>query len=237
MTAPHIQSPPLPPLREGERMDRKTFHERYERMPRNAKAELIGGVVYMPSPLRVDHGDPHSEVIGWLTVYKAATPGVRVSDNSTVFLADHSEPQPDASLRVLPEYGGQAKQTPDGHLEGAPELLVEVAVSNENYDLRTKRQDYEALGVLEYIVVLVRQERIVWFVRRGSGFIELTPGNDGIYRSEVFGGLWLDHAALFRLDTGRLLAVLQKGLQAPDHAKLVERLRQQAERSASGDAK
>jgi hypothetical protein len=35
----------MPPLEPGDRLDQKTFHERYEAMPEHVKAELIGGVV------------------------------------------------------------------------------------------------------------------------------------------------------------------------------------------------
>lgn len=38
----------LPPLVAGQRLDRATFHERYEAMPPDTWAELMGG----PSPCR-----------------------------------------------------------------------------------------------------------------------------------------------------------------------------------------
>ena len=38
-------------LVEGQRLDQPTFHALYEAMPPGTRAELIDGVVYMPSPL------------------------------------------------------------------------------------------------------------------------------------------------------------------------------------------
>ena len=50
-------------------------------------AELIEGVVYVASPLRYSrHGQPHSEIMTWLGVYRAATPGIGLADNTTVRL-------------------------------------------------------------------------------------------------------------------------------------------------------
>jgi Uma2 family endonuclease len=99
-----------------------------------------------------------------------------------------------------------------------------VASSSESIDLHRKRDDYERKGVKKYLVVLPRQERVVWFVRRNAHFAELPPGDDGIYRSEVFPGLWLDAAALLGHDRARLLEALQRGLATPEHAAFVARL-------------
>src|SRR5207245_2120719 len=89
---------PLPPLEAGDHLDQPTFHERYLAMPPNVKAELIGGIVHMPSPLKLPHSGCHADVVTWLGVYKASTPGTDVRDNATTILGPESEPQPDAHL-------------------------------------------------------------------------------------------------------------------------------------------
>jgi Uma2 family endonuclease len=215
----------IPPLEAGDHLDQKTFHERYKAMPGNIRAELIEGVVYMPSPLKARHGQSHPELMTWLTRYKAFTPGTGVLDNATTILDDDNEPQPDAALRILPEYGGQTHENADGYIEGAPELTAEVALTSAAIDLHSKRQAYERTGVREYIVVVLRERRIVWFVRRGAGFAPLEPSADGILRSEFFGGLWMDPAAMLRQDTLRIEEVLQQGLASPEHKAFLERLR------------
>src|SRR5437764_440594 len=73
------------------------------------------------------HGQPHSHLIGWLVAYEAATAGVISADNSTTFLDIDNDPQPDASLRILPTHGGRTKLNDEGYIEGAPELLAEIA--------------------------------------------------------------------------------------------------------------
>jgi hypothetical protein len=67
----------LPPLVPGERLDQPTFHERYEAMPPATRAELVGGIVYMPSPMRADHGDWSRPASGWLYLYQCFTPGIK----------------------------------------------------------------------------------------------------------------------------------------------------------------
>jgi Uma2 family endonuclease len=214
----------LPPLEPGDHLDQKTFHARYEAMREDFRAELIGGVVYMPSPLKPPHGNMHASLMGWLFTYAAATPGVAVFDNTTQILGPKSEPQPDGCLLILPEKGGQVREDEDGYFEGAPELIVEVASSTEAYDLHSKRRDYERAGVKEYLVVALRQARVFWFVSRRRKFHELAAGPDGILRSKVFPGLWLEPAALLRRDGKRLLEVVQQGLTSPEHAAFAAKL-------------
>lgn len=211
------------PLVAGERLDRATFHNRYEQMPPSTRAELVGGIVYMPSPLRMDHGDTNHWVDLWLGDFESSTPGVRVSLNATALLDDEGEPQPDLLLRILPEWGGQTSVV-DGYLAGPPELVVEIARSSRAFDLGAKYLDYERAGVTEYVVVALDPDEVYWHVCRGDRFVRLACGGDGIFRSEVFPGLWLDAAALFAGDRKRLRDVVDQGVATPEHAAFVAML-------------
>jgi Uma2 family endonuclease len=214
-----------PPLEAGDRMTATEFERRYAAMPGLKKAELLRGVVYMPSPVRLDqHGEPHADMIGWLGFYKAFTRGVRGGDNSTVRLDDLNEPQPDILLLIPASAGGQSTVSVDGYVTGAPELVCEVASSSRSYDLGVKLDVYREFGVREYVVWRVGDDAIDWFALRGGRYEPLPPGPDGILRSEVFPGLWLDPAALIAGDMGRVLAVVQQGAAAPEHQAFVQRL-------------
>ena len=215
---------PVPPLEPGDHLDQKTFHERYEAMPDGVKAELIGGVVYMPAALRRRHGRSSSLLIHWLYAYEDATPGVEVYDNATTIMGEESEPQPDACLIIRPDCGGQMRFTDDDYLEGAPEFAAEVASSTEAYDLHSKKRDYELAGVKEYLVVALRQKKVFWFVHRDGQFVEQAVNADGRYRSSVFPGLWLDPNAIIELNSQKLLATLREGLATPEHAAFVKQL-------------
>lgn len=215
----------IPPLEPGDQMTAAEFERRFDAMPGLKKAELIRGIVYMPSPVRLDqHGEPHADMIGWLAMYKAFTPGVRGGDNSTVRLDDLNEPQPDVLLLIPPAAGGQSTVSADGYVTGAPELVCEVASSSRSFDLGVKLQLYRQFGVREYVVWRVGDDAIDWFALRGDRYEPLPTGPDGLYRSEVFPGLWLDPAALIAGDMGRVLAVVQQGTAAPEHQAFVRRL-------------
>jgi Uma2 family endonuclease len=213
----------MPALENGDHLDQKTFHERYEAMPEDTRAELIGGIVFMSSPSKRPHGRMHVCAAHWLVEYEYATPGVETFDDATNILGEESEPQPDLCLLIAPDHGGQTRAE-DDYIVGAPELIVEIASSTESVDLHAKRRDYEQAGVREYAVVVLRQARLIWFVRRGGQFEELLPGDDGVIRSETFPGLWLDPSALLRRDGARIREVLQQGLSSAEHAAFVARL-------------
>ncbi len=214
----------LPPLVEGQRLDRATFHERYEAMPDGTWAELIGGVVYMPSPLFDDHGGTGDVVSYWLGRYRRFTPGLRSSANATTILGDGTEVQPDHQLRLRPEQGGEARVI-GGYVQGPPDLVVEVSRSSRRVDLGRKKTDYERAGVREYVVVEQQPDRVHWFVLRGGRFDARPTDPDGLFRSEVFPGLWLEPAALLGDDLAGIDAALERGLATPEHAAFVERLR------------
>jgi len=210
-------------LVEGQRLDQPTFHALYEAMPPGTQAELINGVVLMPSPVGPAHGRAQFPTIAWLSYYVENTPGVEGMDNTSTALGLKSEPQPDVLLRILPEYGGRT-QTDRRFVHGVPELLVEVAHTSRYTDLGPKFEDYERTRVWEYVVLALEPDEVFWFVLREGRFIDLPPGADGIYRSEVFPGLWLDPPALLAGDTRRLRAVLDLGCATPEHAAFVARL-------------
>ncbi len=225
MAAPRTIPRSIPPLESGDRLTREEFERRYEAMPNVKKAELIDGVVYMPAAVRYEgHGRQHAILNGWLAVYVAGTPGVEAGDNATVRLDLDNEPQPDLLLRLPESLGGQSRVDADGYLEGPPELVAEIVASSAAYDLHQKLNVYRRHGVREYIVWRVLDEKIDWFILREGRFDRLAPDAGGVYKSEVFPGLWLDAAALLRGEQAAVLNVLNEGLASPEHAEFAERL-------------
>ena len=225
MTAALLPTLPLtiPPLENGDRLPLDEFERRYQAMPQVKNAELIAGMVYMASPLRTkSHGKPHAQAIGWLIAYEAATPEVESLDNATVRLDAENEPQPDALLRI--ESGGQSQLSDDDYVEGAPELIVEIAASSVSIDLGEKREAYCRNGVQEYLVWRVYDRTIDWFRLKDGTYVQLEADDAGIFRSEIFPGLWLDSHALLSGDLAQVLAVLQQGIATAAHQGLVQRL-------------
>jgi Uma2 family endonuclease len=201
----------LKPLVDGERLDGVTFHERYAAMPEETRAELIGGRVYMGSPMKRRHGKLGSAANAWLSYDSEFMPGTEVLDNATVLLEDFGEPQPDVCLRILPSHGGRTTDE-DGYVMNAPELIVEVADSSLARDLGPKKRDYERAGLPESVVIGIDPPAVRWYRLMEGTLVEVGPDADGFYHSSIFPGLWLDPAAMLAADTRTLRAVVDRGL-------------------------
>lgn len=219
------QSLPLPPLESGDRLTRPEFERRYNGIPHLKKAELIEGRVYMPAALRFkSHGQPHAWIMGWLCVYEAATSGVELGDNPTIRLDLDNEPQPDAVLLISERAGGQSRLSEDDYIEGAPELIIEIAASSAAIDLHDKKRAYRRNGVQEYVVWQVCERKLDWFYLQEGEYLGLPVDADGVMRSRVFPGLWLSVRDLLAGNMAQVLAVLQKGLASSEHTEFVKLL-------------
>lgn len=215
----------IPPLENGDRLTRMEFERRYLAMPRLKKAELIEGEVHMPSPVRlIQHGKPQSQMVGLFAIYSAWTPGVHSGDNTSVRLDTDNEPQPDGLLLIDPDRGGRAKIDKEGYIEGAPELVAEIASSTASMDLGKKRVVYRRNQVLEYVVWRVLDRALDWFCLRDEVYDRLPPDPSGIFKSPVFPGLWIDSFALLAGDYQKTIQTLQEGLQSPEHQAFVTAL-------------
>lgn len=200
----------MPVLEAGDRMTREEFHRIYEMSPRLKHVELIEGVVYMPSPTRVRrHGEAQGLVVAWLGVYVARHPGVRFSGPASILLDRDNEPEPDAVMFRVP--GGGARVNDDDYLEGAPELVVEIAASSRSIDLGDKLRAYRRNGVQEYLVWVTGESRLLWFSLQDGDYVELPSDNRGVIESRVFPGLRLDVPALLRFDIAAVLAEQARG--------------------------
>jgi Uma2 family endonuclease len=217
-----VQAAAVAALRDGARMPRQEFHRLYEQAPSSFNAELIGGVVYVGGRVRVTHGTFHCLMTALLGIYHGFTPGTEGSHRGTVFLAEDSEPQPDVSLRLTEECGGQSRITSDDYLEGAPELVVEISDRSSHFDLYAKKTDYQKYGVREYVVVDVENRRLLRFDLAKKR--ELFADADGVHRSAQFPGLWIDERAMFADDSAAAIATVNAGLATAEHAAFVAKL-------------
>jgi Uma2 family endonuclease len=209
-------------LSNGDRLKQPEFHRRYAAYPPDTKFELIGGIVFVGSPLRQPHANYDEELGFAFGVYRRGTPGVEVLPNATAILGSESEPQPDLSLRILPEFGGQSRTNRDCYVEGAPELLAEIAYSTRAIDMHLKKSDYRLAGVHEYVVLCVEEQELHWFNFRTRRMIR--PDAHGVYRSRIFPGLWIDGPALLARDSARVEDIVRQGLASLEHASFVRRL-------------
>ncbi len=212
-------------LHNGDCISQAKFHLLYEQMPVGIKAELLNGIVYLCEPLAQQHGENHLRLGSLFDAYQAYTTGVQACDNATVILGENDEVQPDLFLRILPEFHGQTKNSGIGRLyvQGAPELIAEVAHSTRSMDLHLKRERYAAAGVIEYVVLCLAPLRLHWFdLREGT---TLLPTSNGAFQSRMFPGLWIHEDALLNMDYRQVMAVLHEGLASREHEEFVSNLR------------
>jgi Uma2 family endonuclease len=155
----------------------------------------------------------------WLGFYKAFTPNLQTGDNPTVRLDADNEPQPDALLRI--KAGGQSTIGEDGYVEGAPELIVEIAASTVSIDLHDKQRAYRRNQVQEYLVWRVYDQQFDWFRLKEGKYIKLQPDEQGIIKSEIYPGLWLDVPALLSGNLIKVLEVLQQGIATKEHQNYI----------------
>ena len=213
-----------PPLECGDHLTRPEFERRYAAMPGLKIAELIEGIVYMPSPVSLSHSRLHAALVTWLGNYAIATPGIEAADNTSVRLDMDNEPQPDAVLFILPDFGGTVTIDPDDYISGAPDFVAEIAASTASIDLNAKLRSYQRNGVQEYVVILTRAKEIRWHTLHDGAFVIVDPTPDGLYRSITFPGLALDGAAMLRGDYVRVMERLREGIGSEEHEQFVRQL-------------
>ncbi len=229
---PNISSPTqriknrfsIPPLENGDRLTREEFHRRYEAMPENVRAELIKGVVYFRTTTTVSHAEANAVIVGLIGLYSINTFGTNFANHVSLVIDKKSESQPDAVLRIEENCGGKSWANEKDYLEGAPELVVEIASSSVSYDLHDKLELYEQKGVQEYIVWRVLDEQIDWFGLEDGKYKKFTADKQGIIESEVFPGLRLNVEAMLEDNLQKVSADLQKGLKSKKYKNFVKQL-------------
>ena len=212
----------VPALRDGDRLTRDEFMQRWEAMPDLKYAELLDGVVHMASPVSLPHNLLVPRIAWWLIQYADATRGCEVGSDGTWLMGTDTAPQPDATLRIL---GGGSSHVEKIYLAGAPELAVEVSYSSAARDLGIKSDLYRRHGVREYVVILAQENDVLWREVVKGRYRKLAPDGQGVILSNVFPGLCLDTAALWAKDWPKLRATQDAGLATPEHAAFVRRLR------------
>jgi Uma2 family endonuclease len=218
------------PLAPGQRLTVKEFLRRWEAMPEVKFAELLEGVVYMPSPLQAEHGKTDAAVVCWLKTYAAYTRGCDTGSQAT-WLMLQSAPQPDSYLWIMPDYGGQSSRKGKYH-SGAPELAAEVCLSSAAYDLGVKKLLYQEAGVQEYVAVLLKEKEVRWHRLRNGTYAVLPLPAKGVVHSEFFPGLWLDVPDLLDGNMARVLKTLERGLKSAEHADFVRELQNKKQRGS-----
>ncbi len=201
-------------LENGDRLTAAEFLRRYEAATNLKKAQLIEGIVHMPSPVRADaHAEPDGLIQLWLGTYSLDHPDLKVYPNTTLLLDADNAPQPDAILCTAPRAGGKVWLNEKGYLCGAPELVCEIAASSASVDLHDKFRAYRRNGIGEYLVWLTLEKHVRWFHLTDQEYVEQKE-QAGRLTSKLFPGLVLDVKALLKFDKTKVIAALRGGDKA-----------------------
>jgi len=177
----------------------------------------------IPSRPSADHCRGGSNFHFVLSYYAVHTPGIQCLANPTWIILGNAV-QPDVTLHIRAEFGGRTTDV-KGYASGAPELAVEISKSTRSYDLGLNLALYQRAGVPEYVAALVQERRIEWRLLEEGSYQLMPPPADGIYRSQIFPGLWLDSSAFWRNDTTALIELLEQGLRSEEYDAFVEKLK------------
>ncbi len=96
-------------------------------------------------------------------------------------------------------------------------MAAEIVGSSRAYDLHQKKGAYRRNGIREYLAWITDEQRVVRWELREAEYQEIAPAPDGLLKSGVFPGLWLDTQALLKGDMKTVLATLRRGLDSPEH--------------------
>ena len=218
----------IPALVDGERMDRPTFEARFDATPGLKFAELIEGVVRFPVPASFRKcSEARFDLIGWCAYYTAYTPGLKGSAHGHIRFDEQNILQPTATVFVNPVLGGQVRISADDYLEGVPEWILEVGFDSLAR-ICQKLGVYQDHGVREVLIAHLAKQSFYRFGAQDGRFELLETSCEGILRSEVYPGLWLDPVAMLTGNMPRVFEVVRQGLASPEHAAFVEQLRQRA---------
>lgn len=213
-------TPTPPTLQNGDRLSLSEFKQLYANSPKIRRAELIEGVVYVASPVYLPHARGQMLMNMMLGIYESATNGVTAVGEQSVELDSDNEVQPDALLWI----NDSVDIVGQGLVVGSPTLVVEVAVSTRSYDLGLKKQVYRRNKVQEYLVLAAHEKEVYWFSWQDGAYQPIEADENGIYRSRVFPGLWLNAVAFWQNDTANLIKTLQQGINSAEHATFIQTL-------------
>lgn len=196
-------------LRAGDSLFATEFLRRYQLLTGLRKAELIEGIVHMPSPVRArQHAAPDNLIQTWLGLYAIRHPDTLALTGPTIGFDSEGVLQPDAVLCRRREAGGNSWITEAGYLAGSPELVVEIAASSTSIDLHGKLRTYRRHRVAEYLIWRTLDRAVDWFTLKDDDYVRLVPGDDGLLRSRQFPGLALSVEALLAGDGAAVVAAL-----------------------------
>jgi Uma2 family endonuclease len=172
-------------------VERMTAEEFFRGAPEDRKAELIDGVMIMPSPPFDPHERLQNFLLTLLRVYVEELELGEVRGSRTpVELGIDQVPEPD----VLFVAKQRAHIIQNKGILGAPDLVIEIlSAGTAHRDRGRKFRAYERAGVGElWLIDPYGPTGTKFYHLRNGRFSLVRPDKNGILRSAVVSGFWIN---------------------------------------------
>lgn len=186
--------------------ERMGVEEFFRDAPEDQKAELIDGVMIMPSPPLTIHEQLFSFLFRLLGGYTEELElGEILGSRTAVALDANNAPEPD----ILFVSADRRHIIQEKGVMGAPDLVIEIlSAGTVRYDRGTKFDAYERAGVRElWLIDPYGPTGTEFYCLEGGRFQPFISDADGILRSAAVSGFWIDVNWLWPQD--RFISVSQ----------------------------
>jgi Uma2 family endonuclease len=177
-----------------------TLEEFYELVDEDSKAELVDGVIIMPSYAST----PHEKISSFLHVtmggyVSARNLGMVLGSHSLVRITSYTGREPDVLFVRKERYSIITEK----EITGAPDLIVEI-ISPDDFprEVTSKQAQYELIGVSELWLINLSRKRVTQLLLDANGRYQIAfQGTEGTLRCKVIEGFAIQVEWLWREPT------------------------------------
>jgi Uma2 family endonuclease len=185
--------------------------EEFERwaLAERVRAEWVEGEVVLMSPVSYEHTDIFEWMLSLMKFFAAKHKLGEVHGSEYMSRLKGRRRLPDIFFAATGREGLFTRN----YFDGAPDLIVEiVSRDSQNRDRRDKYLEYQSNGVREYWIIDPLSQSTEFYELRDGKYVAI-PEENGILRSKVFTGFWLQVEWLWKrplpdpLETARTLGI------------------------------
>lgn len=176
------------PIRLEQRAGPHSFEEFCRIVREDQKADLINGVIYMPSPENTDDNELFIWLVTLMNLFVRRKKLGQIYGSRVAFrLAEKHGPEPDIAF-VRTE---NMERVTRGGVEGPADLAIEiVSPDSVERDYYLKRELYELYRIPEYWIIDEMDQTVTLLRLKQAKYREVRP-QKGEMHSQVLTGFWL----------------------------------------------
>lgn len=157
--------------------------EVFDMLPEGTRAEVLNNILYMPLTPSFEHQDISMDISAQIFSYVKRLNLGKVICTLDTYLDENNAVQPD----ILFIANENLDIIQNGKVRGVPDLIIEIlSPGDRKYDLKLKKDRYEAAGVKEYFAIDQKTKEVFGFWLEGKKYISLDI-EKGSIKSKVLG--------------------------------------------------